>query len=722
MGELKGCGVAGPHLDGFARLGVQTDGEGGLLAQAFPAQAPLPQGWRDPTEEDLAAVEQQLKFTQLIGGKEFSLPMQVCQGAVQLDEKTWAPQGQFPGVFAYRFDLSRHAMCSPNFGGRGQALPGITLTPDEAAALIDLAPMEREDVCQMENAPGHYKVTSDPARLLFILRTLSDPNYKDPRISDARKQEILAALAQLPAVLAEARTVASLENQAAGARSAAEGVISGNRGADAAESAWWKMGLISLGATLLGVGGYAYITRRIMRQGVTDPKLSDFTIDLVEQERANLEKDRARYEIEGRDAEALEYLRALARPEYSNPLLEGESGAGKDKVVERAAQLIALKDPRVPKRFLDGKTRLLSVNPSAFQAIPGIVGDFAKRVRLLAGAMKAGHIVYFPELYDSMTAGSHSGGASESLASQLKPILTDPSSRFSGSTATGNYERLMRMFWEMRRRFVKIHIANLSEGKIREIIAKRVAPWYAGHYGVNLGEGVVEAAMSKGAECYTAIDGVAPVDAAKQALLDGIERAMANAILEGNAGTVMVTAQDVDTAVTEKFSPVANGEGVVPEAGVVPALHMEEVIPGQVCEPSLEGRIAAVEQRIGADAGLAEYVGRMRADLATDIGRVRAEAVLYLLEDPAFSENPRALLEGAYRASPPPDAASRSSGALAAEGAVRAHASVLPAEVMREAMVGARPGATAEIAVRAARETLPRVEARPVEPIMGKVK
>ncbi len=280
--------------------------------------------------------------------------------------------------------------------------------------------------------------------------------------------------------------------------------------------------------------------------------LKDFTVDMIEEQRRLLKEDRALNEIHGRDAEAIEYLKGLARPEYANPVLVGDSGVGKDKVVERAAQLIALNDPRVPKG-LKGLI-LRKVDPNKLQSAKGgkmTVGEMTARYQVLIDAMRAGEAIYFPEIADFIKVGSHSGGDAESLGAMLKPVMTEKWCRWSASTTTENMKVLLSMIKDLKRRSPVINVSQMQVSIIDVILRKGIAPWYASHYGVKLAPDAVKAVLHVGLEYWHHQDGWPRVDAVKQTLLSAIEYAIDRSP-EG-AKEIVVTKVDVAEATAKEF-------------------------------------------------------------------------------------------------------------------------------------------------------------------------
>ncbi|MFH0798784.1 MAG: hypothetical protein V2A66_01240 [Pseudomonadota bacterium] len=252
-------------------------------------------------------------------------------------------------------------------------------------------------------------------------------------------------------------------------------------------------------------------------------KLGDIATDSVAEWKEKLAAD-PDSEILGRDDEALEYLHRLAAERNpANVFLEGESGAGKDFVYDRAAQLVALEDSRVPDIFRSGRARLYKVNPVSYSATPGTVGSSASRFQLIEQVMREGHRVYFPEFADAASSGAHSAGNAEALGALFKVVGSEAWSRLSGS---GTTEGLMAMradlrFRDLFRRIERMLIAPMDPELILKIVRGKVAPSHALDHNVTLGEGVAEEAARIGRARYESWK-LAEVNACKMVLKDAI--------------------------------------------------------------------------------------------------------------------------------------------------------------------------------------------------------
>lgn len=267
------------------------------------------------------------------------------------------------------------------------------------------------------------------------------------------------------------------------------------------------------------------------------PELKDFTKDLVEIALKQI-ADGTLKPIRGRDKEALEFLRAIARNKRGNPLLVGESGVGKDVVVLRAAQMIALGDPRVPKSFLGKNARkLLTVDGVALQSGTKYRGTSADRMKVIKEAMLAGHIPYLSEFADLMAAGSAEGSSSEALGAMLKPVIDGSQAAgeeglrlpaISGSTTPANLRKLLLdpVFRDLYRRTAQIPVKELPMAEVQDVIIHSSIPSIlksiAKEYSVQVEfmSDALEAIFDDGVKY---IDHVARNNNASRSLIDGLE-------------------------------------------------------------------------------------------------------------------------------------------------------------------------------------------------------
>ncbi len=365
-----------------------------------------------------------------------------------------------------------------------------------------------------------------------------------------------------------------------------------------------------------------YKLSRKMMDGDSDKnKLENYTSDLVADQRSKLALNRQKYEILGRDEEALEFLRRLARPRYANPLLLGESGVGKDKIVERAAQLIALKDKRVPRKFYDGTIKtILIVDPNKFGANINIRGDAAARNAELVRAMKEGKAVYFPELSDFLTSGTSSGGNSESLGSALKDALTR-NSRFAGSTTPKSFQALVKTIpWlvDLARRLPPQVVHDLHVDVLRSIIKNSTVPFYEADYNVTITPEAGEAAVNL-ALLNMPPESHARYDAIDQLIVLTIEQASVARRTDASQ-PLEINVQDVASTVSKMTGRQVDPTAKFVEPSLAPS-GGTGVLPPPMPPPwrGPGGRITSIAGPLIVGGGLALNSGDARAaEIPTD--------------------------------------------------------------------------------------------------------
>ncbi len=280
--------------------------------------------------------------------------------------------------------------------------------------------------------------------------------------------------------------------------------------------------------------------RKTMEGDSDANKFERFSDDFVEMQRERLSKDILANEIRGRDKEAVQLLVELADMDASNPRLTGPSGVGKDKVAERAAQLIALRDPRVPRQFYDGTIKgFMKIDYNKFTAQTGIVGGSSQRLKEIEGKMREGYAVYLSEIADVMTMGSHSGGNAESFAAGMKGALTQPYSKFASSTTPASWDAIVRQnpqIGDHERRFPGIEVSDLSMDTLRRIFNEVRIPALESYHKVKILPDAREAAIN------LALRTMSDQSSARYDAIDGLFRkAIRDAVMErGNFSSAVV--------------------------------------------------------------------------------------------------------------------------------------------------------------------------------------
>lgn len=231
--------------------------------------------------------------------------------------------------------------------------------------------------------------------------------------------------------------------------------------------------------------------------------------DLVEKAAKDLAKDnplRKYNEIMGRDAEAIRYLERTFGNSKQNVLLVGESGVGKDFIIERAAQLIFLKDPRLLRLGPDiFSKKIFKVNVSEYTGKMGIVGSSGRLFTVLRGIMAEGHAVYVPEFADLLDVGSSGGGpragdtkTGESFGSIGKDATGEETSRLTGSTTPRGYRRILSsgLYEDYERRVPPEFVEDMAPEVVKDIIKDKTIPKNELKHGVKIAPEALEIVMA----------------------------------------------------------------------------------------------------------------------------------------------------------------------------------------------------------------------------------
>lgn len=457
----------------------------------------------------------------------------------------------------------------PETGGKAGDTP-VELTMGEMMALDLIFGFERGEVecaggrCYSAGqvgpgAKGRYLIALDMGRLDQMIQVLRDTNVEIDGITHARRQWLAGELTRIK------------KNTPTYAVHKQPYIMIGMTGAGLVGQVviiWFVFGKLINRQIKAQKGMMERQMARVeeIAEGKDKVGIGDFTKDMIEEQRKRLATDRALNEILGRDAEALQFLQGLSRPSHANPLLVGTTGVGKDFIVRRAAQLLALGDPRamhivrqnraIAKALEEGRFELLYVDPLAYQAGTKFRGSAADRLLLIVRAMEEGRFVYFPELASFMNAGATSEGAPEGLADQLKEVLEKESSHWSGATTDQGYNRLEHMFPDHMRRLPRVDVAQMPISQVRWIMQNQVRIRYARYYNLEIPDTTVEAAINLGIRYRHLVErGRLPlITAIDETLKDAADLVIREKMINGDAQAAsVVTVEHVIRVIEEKI-------------------------------------------------------------------------------------------------------------------------------------------------------------------------
>jgi ATP-dependent Clp protease ATP-binding subunit ClpC len=197
-------------------------------------------------------------------------------------------------------------------------------------------------------------------------------------------------------------------------------------------------------------------------QGTIDA-LSAFTYDLTAEARRGQLEDAI-----GRDAEIERMMTILCQRETNNPLLLGDAGVGKTKLVEGLA--VRIVDGRVHPK-LAGK-RLLSLDVGLLVAGTQYRGQFEDRLKSMLRALKDAKgsvLMFIDEVHQLLGLGQTSGAMD--AANLLKPALARGELRCIGATTYEEYRHIERDP-ALRRRFQAVDVPEPDAADVANIVAR----------------------------------------------------------------------------------------------------------------------------------------------------------------------------------------------------------------------------------------------------------
>jgi len=193
----------------------------------------------------------------------------------------------------------------------------------------------------------------------------------------------------------------------------------------------------------------------------------------------------------GRSSEIERIAQILSRRKKNNPVLIGESGAGKSAIVEGLAQHIAEK--RVPRTLLS--KRVISLDLGAVVAGTKYRGQFEERIKSIVSQVKKDPdiILFIDELHTIIGAGSSPG--SLDAANLLKPALARGQVQCIGATTLDEYREHIEKDAALERRFQKV-IVRPTDFKETLAILEGIKSRYEEFHGVKYEESALKACIS----------------------------------------------------------------------------------------------------------------------------------------------------------------------------------------------------------------------------------
>ncbi len=192
----------------------------------------------------------------------------------------------------------------------------------------------------------------------------------------------------------------------------------------------------------------------------------------------------------GRRDERKRVIQILGRKTKNNPVLIGEPGVGKTKVVEGIA--IDVVDGNVPESLRD--KRVCAVDLPGMVAGTKYRGQFEERIKgLMREVVDAGNIVLFlDELHTIVGAGGSEGGMD--AANILKPALARGELQCIGATTLDEYRKSVEKDGALDRRFQSIIVDPPTSEQTLEIL-QGLQSSYEAHHNVRYTDEALKAAV-----------------------------------------------------------------------------------------------------------------------------------------------------------------------------------------------------------------------------------
>ena len=208
--------------------------------------------------------------------------------------------------------------------------------------------------------------------------------------------------------------------------------------------------------------------------------LKTYGIDLTEKAAAG-----GLDEVIGRADEIRRISSILLKKEANNPVLLGEAGVGKTKIIEGLALNIV--NERVPER-LKGK-KIISLDLGLIMAGAKYRGEFEQRLTAVLRELqtaKGSVILFIDEIHQLIGLGETGESGGMDAANLMKPALARGELWCVGATTFSEF-RVIEKDGAMKRRFSPVIVPEQSPAEVADIL-KRVRPVYGKHHGVDYTE------------------------------------------------------------------------------------------------------------------------------------------------------------------------------------------------------------------------------------------
>lgn len=195
--------------------------------------------------------------------------------------------------------------------------------------------------------------------------------------------------------------------------------------------------------------------------------------------------------VVGREAEIERMAQILSRRKKNNPILIGESGAGKSAIVEGLALRIA--SCAVAPSLLE--KRIISLDMGSLVAGTKYRGQFEERVKSIVEELRKSPdiILFIDEIHTIVGAGGAPG--SLDAANLLKPALSRGQIQCIGATTLDEYREVIEKDAALERRFQKILVQPTDYAQTLAIL-QGVRGRYEKYHNVHYSDEAIEACIS----------------------------------------------------------------------------------------------------------------------------------------------------------------------------------------------------------------------------------
>jgi ATP-dependent Clp protease ATP-binding subunit ClpC len=190
----------------------------------------------------------------------------------------------------------------------------------------------------------------------------------------------------------------------------------------------------------------------------------------------------------GRDSEIGRIVQVLSRRTKNNPMLVGEPGVGKTKIVEGLAARIVEGD--VPKSLRS--TRLMALDFALLAAGASFRGEVEERLGAVLNEVTAadGEVVIS---IDDLGTTVAAGGAAMTALDMIKPLLASGALRVIGSTTPAEYRKQLEMDTALARHFQQVIVSEPSVDDTVTIL-RRLRARYEAYHDVGIEDAALVAA------------------------------------------------------------------------------------------------------------------------------------------------------------------------------------------------------------------------------------